>query len=302
MDAMGREGYVELYPAQGVRSSPQFFGRPGARIFGCYESPLSAPVAAVLICPPICAEAARNYRREVLLGRELASRGVAVLRFHYRGSGNSDGNSHDITFPTMVDDAALATERLRELAGVEGVAFVGTRLGSLVAATVAAKFDGRPVALWDPVEEPKPYFRDVFRARMLSSVKRGTTTATSFQGLVKELQDVGMVDVCGYPITQALYESSLPRTLSDAIGPNPRSLLIVEMNGRERLRKGSAALIEKWGRAGFRIESHVVTPSEPWWFGASGRQATIEARVTGKRVVSITTEFFTRHLLQEEKG
>jgi hypothetical protein len=272
-----------------------FFGS-SSRLFGCLHAPLSAPTAGVIICPPLCAEAARNYRREVLLARTLAARGIAVLRFHYRGSGNSDGESWELSLATMIEDTVAATDHLRELTGLTSLSFLGTRLGSAVAATVAARFDSAPLALWDPAVDPDAYFREVFRAKMMSNLKRGGTGGVGVPALVQELEHRGYVDVCGYPITWELYRTSQQHPVQEALGTVPRPILIVEMNGRDRSSKHVMALVETWQRTGFSVETHVVAPAEPWWFGAAGRNGRADAAVTGEQVVSATADFLGRRL------
>ncbi|MGQ0669868.1 MAG: alpha/beta hydrolase, partial [Actinomycetota bacterium] len=133
----------------GIRETASFFGSASERLFGVMHTPPAAPSGGVVVCSPLYAEFARNYRREVLLGRALAERGIAVQRFHYRGSGHSDGQPGAMTFASMLGDAAVAAERLVGETGVRRVAFVATRWAALVAAAAAARYDS-PLSLWQP--------------------------------------------------------------------------------------------------------------------------------------------------------
>src|SRR5579864_3975497 len=74
----------------GCRQRVGFVGAAGQRLFATLHLPAGTPSSGVVICSPLFVEAERNYRREVLLGRCLAEHGVACVRFHYRGTGNSD--------------------------------------------------------------------------------------------------------------------------------------------------------------------------------------------------------------------
>jgi pimeloyl-ACP methyl ester carboxylesterase len=95
-------------------------------------------------------EFAHNYRREVLLARALAVAGQAVLRFHYRHTGNSDGDGVDLTFDSMREDALGAIDALRSQAPKGPLTILGTRWGSLIAAAAAAHHPDAAVVLWSP--------------------------------------------------------------------------------------------------------------------------------------------------------
>ncbi len=108
-----------------------------------------APPLGVLVCSPLHAEMQRNYRREVLLSRRLASAGAAVERFHYRGTGNSAGEPGRLALDTMIEDGIAAVHHLQQRVGGVPLVVLGTRVGGLVAAAVAVGGEGsrsRPVA------------------------------------------------------------------------------------------------------------------------------------------------------------
>jgi pimeloyl-ACP methyl ester carboxylesterase len=271
-----------------------FFGPAGRRLFGALHLPDGAPELGVVICQPIHAETARNYRREVLLARSLAGSGAAVLRFHYRGAGNSDGDSTDLDLETMFEDTGHAVRHLQELAGVERLAFLGTRLGATAAASASAEYPGSVLALWEPIVESGRYFRELFRARMMTDLKRGATRGSSTQQFVDRLEQEGLVEVAGYPITHRLYRSAMRYPLSATVGPDAGPVMIVELNGQERLRKETVALVDAWRASGATIEARVIAHTEAWWFGASGRGGTLDARVVAEEIVPVTANFLSR--------
>ncbi|MDP8959415.1 MAG: alpha/beta hydrolase, partial [Actinomycetota bacterium] len=123
-----------------------WFGPDGQRLFGFLHLPEGRPRAGIVVCSPLHAEFLRNYRREVLVARALAARGFAVQRFHYRGTGSSDGQASEATYETMRQDALLAAGHVLERSGATRLGFLGTRWGALVAAAGAAGFPGAPLA------------------------------------------------------------------------------------------------------------------------------------------------------------
>lgn len=253
-----------------VRHEAEFFGPQGARCFGALMTPLDTPTAGVVVCSPTQAEFPKNYRRELLLSRLLAERGVAVQRFHYRGAGHSDGDAEDLSFETMLIDTLAASERLRRLAGVTSLAFLGTRVGALVAAAAAAELDAVALALWDPVVDPSGYLREVLRARLMSELAGGATTPTSEATLLEELERKGWVDVLGYSVHRSLHESLRGRGLVRQVGPGAQAVLLVELTARSELAPPLVDLERAWGERGVAVTTAVTGKDEAWWFTQEG--------------------------------
>jgi hypothetical protein len=255
--------------------------------------PSGVPIGGVVICSSLQAEFLRNYRREVLLARRLAAAGFVVQRFHYRGTGNSDGETRDVTFESMVSDALVVAEQTRRTSGA--VAFVGTRVGTLVAAAAAARLDGVPLALWEPVLDTEGYFRDAFRGGRIHELKKGVRGPRTREDQIEELRRTGSIDVLGYSIDLPLYESALGRTLEIEAGDRSRPVLLVEVSRREELPSEHAALVRRWEERGFAVTTHVVTAAiEPWWF--VGGRTQDEEHSIATELVATTTDWLVANI------
>ena len=261
----------------GVRREAELFGSPGSRILGLTSLPAGSARAGVVICSPVFKEARTNYRREVLLSLALARAGIAAQRFQYRGTGNSDGDPFLVTFETMCEDAGAATARLMEKAGVESVAFMGTRLGAMVAATAAAGFERSPLVLWDPILESGSYFKEMFRARIMSDLKRRARTGATGEGFVAELRDRGWVEIFGYSIGRALYSSLEGHRLETELGTDPRPVLLVRLTPRKEVERAYAELHARLDGQGFPVTSSAFPNDAPWWFN----RETVDLSVRG---------------------
>ena len=143
-------GDVVVDSDTGTSEKVFYFGPTETKMIGWLHVPSGQARAGIVICPSTEAEMAQTRRREVLLARSLAARGFAVLRFQYRGSGNSYGHPSSITFSSMLDDVAAAARHLCDASGVSAVGFVGVRLGGIVAAATAGQFGPSALALWEP--------------------------------------------------------------------------------------------------------------------------------------------------------
>jgi alpha/beta superfamily hydrolase len=254
-----------------VREEIDLFGGPD-RLFGCRHLPAVASGAGVLVCLGAPSDGPVDEGRAARLGRRLAEAGVAAQRFQYRGAWPSDGDSRTVGFDTLVEDATRALELLRDRADVPRVAFVGARLGALVAARVARSASGAAVALWAPVPDPRTALEQAARARvaraaaMLGRPDPGAPVAPGAVGAngagphalpggsvarppgeapVEPSggaapgppvdHEVGApVDLFDTPLAAELAEGAVVRSLVDELGRGPRALLLAAAGAGER--------------------------------------------------------------------
>lgn len=199
-----------------VREEIDLFGGP-EQLFGCRHMPPMPVLAGVVICTsPL--EPAVDEGRGIRLGRRLARAGVAVQRFHYRGDPPSDGDPSTVGFAALVDDARRALELLRARCRPQRLGFVGARLGALVAAQLAQPHDGAPLALWEPVVDPRDVLEQAARAR------RSPPAADATRDLFDSLLAADLLD------------GVLVGGLLDELGDRPRPVLVVQTSPGDGLR------------------------------------------------------------------
>ncbi len=274
--------------SDGIASAASFLETPQGRMFTVRHEPSGPSAGTIVVCPPILAEAVRNQRRELVLGWELSAARFAATRFHYIGSGHSDGEPETMTFEGLVADGARVAA---ESAPDAGIGFVGTRLGALVATTVAAGFPGAPLVLWEPPLDMKRYYNEVFRARMIGLLRSGQRGPTSRE-LMDSFAAAGILDVVGNPLPYGLYTSTVDLDLGELlIAAGPRPVLIIQLSVKPQLRPGLAALVERCRGAGIDIATEVVGFDEAWWFGANG-YTVLEVEAGGLDALPLTTGFF----------
>lgn len=207
-------------------------------LFGCRHMPEAGATTGVVICPPTQSDAPINYHREARLGRWLARAGVAAQRFHYRGTGHSDGDADNIGFQMLVEDARRAADLLRERCGIDRIAFLGTRVGALVAARAARDDAGAPLALWQPVIDPHRYVD--------GSVVAGAS-------------------ILGTQLGRDLFDSAVVDNLVDAVGVKPRPLLLVQLHRRVGLASDYRTVVGRWQARGFSVEVAYDPTEDEWW-------------------------------------
>ena len=240
-------------PTTGTTERIAFLGPPGERLYSCHYRPSAIPLGGVVICPSVHAEFTGSYGREVLLARRLAEAGFAVQRFHYRGTGNSDGTGREVTFDSMREDAQVSLGHLRsEVAGP--VCLLGTRWGAMVAASAAAFEPEAPLVLWEPLVEGWRFFREAFRSMMVAELRDGVDTPTTGEEYVRRLEAGASVDIVGHTIEPALYASWVGRKLTDEVGSTPRSILVAQIGPSDTTPPELTRAAEAWRAARFDVE------------------------------------------------
>jgi len=131
------------------------FENHGQKLFGILHKPagkLHAPI--VVMCHGFGGNKAGRFRYYVLLAEKLAEQGIASLRFDFRGSGDSEGNSSEMTLKGQIEDLHKAIDFIRDDPSIDPtrIGILGRSLGGAVAIkTVCQRNDIKSIALWVPL-------------------------------------------------------------------------------------------------------------------------------------------------------
>jgi alpha/beta superfamily hydrolase len=267
------------------------------RLFGSFNMPAGEPKACVLFSSSLYAESARNYRREVILARDLATRGIASLRYHYRGTGYSDGDPAALAFPSMCADATVALARLRERCPGLPTGYLGTRLGALVAATVARSQASAPAVLWDPIASPATFFQDATKARraggMIADKQRGTVSAE------EDPWGSGFLDSLGYRLPLGLRDSLEGLSLAECLGTADRPILVVSVvPGYEPKSQAEAAAEILRTTTGSEVDLRRIEGRLSWWTSRDSWDPDEDHPAT-REVIAGSAEWLERRLIAE---
>jgi len=265
---------TRIDPVSGVREEAAFVGAGEEELFCVVYHPVSIPRGGIVICCSLLAEQLKLYRTEVLAARAFASRGFAVIRYHYRGMGHSGGVTESTTLASMLDDTVRAAEFLAERTGGHSVTFCGARWGGLLAGLAASRSSDSSLVMWEPVVDGERYFREALRAGQMSAVVRGGGTMMTMGQILAEMEATGYVDTLGYPIHLGLYRSAVRRGLIEVASALPRPVLLIQVSKQERLKPDLAALVDSFTRSGSRVETALVRREEAWSFVGSPVQST----------------------------
>lgn len=218
-------------------------------------SPSRRPAGTAVVCSPLGWEFTKDYRREVMLGRSLALRGFTVVRFHYRGQGESGGQFTRLTVASMAADAEQALEAAGGPADCQTPGVVGIRAGALAAASLSRALGGAPLVFWDPVVSGPDYLRDLIRIRQVWNTVRGADPVAA-----AGLEADGSLEVMGYRLGADLVSELTGAYLEDLIPPAAQTLSLHIGAAPRRNRHGSPP-----GDGRARREAEVVAGKTDWW-------------------------------------
>lgn len=140
-------------------------------VWHCPESPEIYP--AVVLCHGFGGNKTEAHRIFVRLARSLEKRGIGVLRFDFRGSGDSQGDFKDTTVTRDLTDITSAIDFIERQQRVdkERIGLLGLSLGAFLSVLTATR-DKRikSLVLWSGVSRPASKF--ISDQKLLSEWRR----------------------------------------------------------------------------------------------------------------------------------
>ena len=104
---------TDRFPTGILGERPGYFAVCGASLYTVLH-PVENPVARILLVGPFTLERHTSYRAWTQWARFLAAQGIEVLRYDYRGIGESTGRFEDMTFESWADDVQCLSAWLRK--------------------------------------------------------------------------------------------------------------------------------------------------------------------------------------------
>jgi len=189
------------------------------------------------------------------LADALSIAGYIVLRFDYRGTGDSSGDfTESIPDPEWLEDINSAVSYLRE-GNISNVSVVGMRIGATLAAAATQRYplDLAGLVLWDPCESGRSYLREL---RALESLRRAD---------FKDEND-DSIETSEFLFVATMVKSLTPVNLTK-VGPAPFAGRVLVIEREERpLTQGLRNRL-KSESADFRVttEQHALIETYPFF-------------------------------------
>jgi len=215
----------------------------------------------VVIAPPLFEERKSAYSALRRVAQRLAAAGHAVMRFDYRGSGESGGTAALRRWEHLSQDVATVRKTLARLSGKRDSALLGLRAGATVALLETIRVGGEAVIALAPIVSGATQVR---LWRMRSKIKAELTVdAESQKSDVKSQRSTNsdVFDFDGFPVHPGFFEDVAKIDLVKDLGRLSCPGLIAQVSHREDAAPESVRLMETLGsRATLRC-----IRMEPFW-------------------------------------
>jgi len=189
--------------------SPRFLDFADSQLYTVTHAALRPRRASVLLCGPFGIERERAYLTHVLWARTLAARGFEVMRFDYRGHGESSGAFEDMSFQRWREDAAFCAARLSAATRRDALVLQSTRLGALIAAELFAAGIGDGLLLWEPPASAEALLRDTLRHNLVAQrLSDPDAPPRVREHLIAALEAGELVNVDGYFWSRGLWRDA----------------------------------------------------------------------------------------------
>ncbi|KPJ59057.1 MAG: hypothetical protein AMS15_07265 [Planctomycetes bacterium DG_23] len=139
----------------------------------------------VLLCHGFTGNRIEAHFLFVKMARALEAKGMAALRFDFRGSGESEGRFHDMTLSQEIADARAALKFLGRRREVDGgrLGILGLSMGGCVAGCILGLESGiKSAALWSaPAHIRELFISKLEPEELVRFMRRGYTEFGAFR-------------------------------------------------------------------------------------------------------------------------
>lgn len=216
-----------------------FFENQREQLFGMIHFPPSGGSAddqrtklGIVFCHAFADEGFRTHRELVVYARRLAKEGFVVLRFDYRGCGDSAGDFEDYTLESRISDIKRATDVLKQKSEVRSIGLLGIRFGGTLAAAVAAQDERiNYLILWAPIVDGVRYFQILQQSQMAHELGNFGRVISNRKAIAERLANGGTFDLMANIISPQVYRELLSFNPWNTPNRYPEHVLIVGIEG-----------------------------------------------------------------------
>jgi Serine aminopeptidase, S33 len=195
-------------PGADMQEEAGYIPVPGAHLYTVLHR-ATEPVARILLVGPFASERQNSYLPWVRWSRYLAARRIEVLRYDYRGVGESLGQFEDMTFKDWHEDLQLLADWFASRTPALPLILHGLEMGALLAARSFESGVGDAMLLWSPPANANQALRStLLRWVGLEQLLTPGAERRSASDYIRQLEQGVPVEVEGYQWSPRLWRDS----------------------------------------------------------------------------------------------
>jgi exosortase A-associated hydrolase 2 len=226
----------------------------GLRLHATVRGPGRGPVA--VMADPFAEEKKCAHRVMAEAAEALAEDGLTVLRFDYRGTGDSEGEFEDASLGDWREDLRRAVEWARAELAATAITLVGVRLGATLAAEAAAEVAADALVLVAPIIDGRAYWQENFRRQLIKAKITEGEGASADE--LRRAAGEERFDLGGWVVTRRMREEIEAVKLPAAEYGGP--CVVVDVSARTTATAAMAGLA-----AGYAKGEVLAIRMEPFW-------------------------------------
>lgn len=199
----------------------RYFRVPDAHLYTVLHR-AEDPVARVLLVGPFASERHFSYPTWVRWARYLAARQIEVLRYDYRGIGESTGSFEEMSFEDWSEDLKLLVDWFASRSPSLPLILHGLELGAILAGRGFHGEIGDALLLWSPPVNANQALRStLLRWAGLEQLHESRANRRTASEYIRQLEQGSLIEVQGYQWSSRLWNDSfrfeLPPTMRNDV-------------------------------------------------------------------------------------
>lgn len=267
MQGQGVAVINQLHENEQAEERAGYFAVSGAHLYTVLHE-VAEPVARVLLVGPFASERHNSYLPWVRWARFLAAANIEVLRYDYRGVGESTGTFEAMTFADWGEDVSLLSTWLKGSEPQVPLVLHGLGLGAVLAGKAFDAGIGDGLLLWSaPANANQALRQTLMRWVGLEQIFKFGDDRKSASDYIRKLEQGSFLEVDGYTWSLRLWQESfgfvLPAALANEESAAQAYTRPVHMVKLTR----DAAPLSKGGLVGFddlKDFSWLYAPNREW--------------------------------------
>jgi pimeloyl-ACP methyl ester carboxylesterase len=258
---------TQVQPKQHLPERAGYFPVSGAHLYTVLHE-VKNPVARVLLVGPFASERHNSFLPWVRWARYLAEGDIEVLRYDYRGIGESTGAFEQMTFADWRQDVRLLSAWLEARSPHVPLVLHGLGLGAVLAGDAFDLGIGQSLLLWSPPLNANQALRaTLMRWVGLEQIFKFGDDRKTASDYIRELELGSSLEVDGYRWSVELWRESSGFSLPAALASEESAALAYQRPVKiVRLTRNAAPLV-KGGLVGYddlKDFSWLYAPNREW--------------------------------------